>query len=362
MYGLLPPGSKGDARVAAGRFAPRLGSTLADWSAPARGLLDSRYVDVPDMLELKLMMSRTGEARGGRGLFGGVTLSPGGDARRRSASLPLGDVNALRQMASRHRHLQELLERTARRGTLSDARIFCSSSTDPYTPLERRLGLTRGCLEVLARYPPAGLVLQTRSPLVVRDAELLARIPGAVASVTVTTDDESVRRRFEPNSPSLARRIEALGRLRAAGVRTQAVDSDEHTLGHCPYPVRLTLLRWPDQNKGFKYSTLISFSETEALPTAELFPTYHERQDVEAGIKQGKGTFSYTKLHVRSPAGIRLLGQFALLFWPNFVHWAADWLTERVSAPFAQLLSQVRTQVRIAANTPAVVLTNAKEQ
>jgi len=148
----------------------------------------------------------------------------------------------------------------------------------------------------------------------------------------------------------------------SAGVRTQALDSDEHTLGHCPYPVRLTLLRWPGENKGFKYSTLISFSQAEALPTAELFPTYHERQDVEAGIKQGKGTFSYTKLHVRSPAGIRLLGQFALLFWPNFVHWAADWLTERVSDPFAQLLSQVRTQVRIAANTPAVVLTNARGQ
>lgn len=146
------------------------------------------------------------------------------------------------------------------------------------------------------------------------------------------------------------------------GGRTQAVDSPDHTLGDCPYPVRLTLLRWSGEGKGFKYSTLISFSEAVALPTAELFPTYHQRQDIEAGIKQGKGTFSFTKLHVRSPAGIRLLGQFALLFWPNFVHWAADWLAERAADRFVPVLDQVRTQVRVAANTPAVVLTNARGQ
>jgi hypothetical protein len=115
----------------------------------------------------------------------------------------------------------------------------------------------------------------------------------------------------------------------------------------------------------FKYSTLISFSDAEALPTADLFPVYHQRQDVEAGIKQGKGTFGFTKLRVRSPAGIRLLGQFALVFWPNFVRWAADWLTDQVrdeTARFLRVLQQVQTQVRIAANTPAVVLTNVSGQ
>jgi hypothetical protein len=149
-----------------------------------------------------------------------------------------------------------------------------------------------------------------------------------------------------------------------AGSRTQALDMARQTLGDCPYPVRLTLLRWPSADE-FKYSTLISFSDAEELPTAELFPTYHQRQDVEAAIKQGKGAFSFTKLRVRSPAGIRLLGQFALVFWPNFVRWAADWMADHVrdeTDRFAQVLQQVATQVRVAAKTSAVVLTNTQGQ
>jgi hypothetical protein len=149
-----------------------------------------------------------------------------------------------------------------------------------------------------------------------------------------------------------------------AGVHTQALDLTRQHLNKCPYPVRLTLLRWQERNT-YQYTTLISFSETETLPTAELFPTYHQRQDVEAGIKQGKSTFSFAKLRVRSPAGIRLLGQFALFFWPNFVHWAAEWLADRIDGDtdrLAHVLRQVRTQVRVAANTSAVVLTNASGQ
>ncbi len=118
-----------------------------------------------------------------------------------------------------------LLARVARRGGgggLAKARIFCSSSTDPYTPRERHFELTRGCLAVMAEHPPAVLVVQTRSPLVLRDLDLLRRIPRVVVSVSVTTDDEQVRRLFEPNAPGLGRRLEALAALREAGVRTQA--------------------------------------------------------------------------------------------------------------------------------------------
>ena len=148
------------------------------------------------------------------------------------------------------------------------------------------------------------------------------------------------------------------------GVRTQALDLARDHLRLCPYPVRLTLLRWK-KGETFFYSTLISFSETETLPLSELFPTYHQRQDVEAGIRQGKGPFGYTKLHVRSPAGIRLLGQFALFFWPNFVQWSAEWLQDHFTVDtnsLASLLRHVSTQVRVAANTSATVFTNRTGQ
>ncbi len=163
---------------------------------------------------------------------------------------------------------------------------------------------------------------------------------------------------------ALLKKVPARAQWVPVGPRTQALDLDCHQLGTCPYPVRLTLLRWTVGDTP-RHCTLVSFSTAPELPTAELFPTYHERQDIEAGIKQGKGTFSFTKLHVRSAAGIRLLGQFALVFWPNFVHWATAWLADQVrfeTKGFAQALQEVRTQVRTAANTPAMVLTNATGQ
>jgi DNA repair photolyase len=116
----------------------------------------------------------------------------------------------------------ELLRAAARRGVVAGARIFCSSTTDPYLGLERRLELTRRCLRVLAEHPPEALVVQTRSPLVQRDAPLLAAIPTVLASITVTTADEGVRRLLEPDSPPLRVRLATLAALRAAGVRTQA--------------------------------------------------------------------------------------------------------------------------------------------
>lgn len=118
----------------------------------------------------------------------------------------------------------QLLARAARRGALHGARIFCGSVTDPYTPIERKLRLTRGCLEVLAGAAPGpeALVVQTRSPLALRDVDLLRRIPQAGLSLSIATDDDALRRRFEPNAPGIGLRIKALGALRAAGIPTQA--------------------------------------------------------------------------------------------------------------------------------------------
>ena len=111
----------------------------------------------------------------------------------------------------------------ARRGNLDGKLIYMSSVTDPYQPIERKLKLTRGLLEVLAGYRPK-LVVQTRSPDVVRDEDLFRRIVdngGHVqVNLTVTTDDEEVRRIFEPYCPNNHVRLRAAYDLHRAGVKT----------------------------------------------------------------------------------------------------------------------------------------------
>ncbi len=115
------------------------------------------------------------------------------------------------------------LRALARKGVAP--RIFMSSSTDPYQGAEARLGITRAVLEALV--PLAGLfevlLLQTRSPLVERDLDVLLRLREKVwVSVTLETDDERVRRAITPTSPSVERRLKTLETMYRAGLRVQA--------------------------------------------------------------------------------------------------------------------------------------------
>ena len=109
-------------------------------------------------------------------------------------------------------------------GSLDGVRIYCSSVTDPYQPAERRLELTRGVLTALAESHRPKLVIQTRSPDVTRDADLfvkLAQNGGRVqVNMTVTTDNENIRKAFEPSCPSNDRRLAAVAELSALGVQT----------------------------------------------------------------------------------------------------------------------------------------------
>ncbi|HEX2079706.1 MAG TPA: radical SAM protein [Longimicrobium sp.] len=112
------------------------------------------------------------------------------------------------------------VEQLRRARGLFGKKIYMSSVTDPYQPIERELELTRGMLEVMAepeRQPR--LVVQTRSPLVARDADLLAKLRHVRVNMTITTDDEAIRKRFEPMCPSNDRRIEALMQVKRAGAR-----------------------------------------------------------------------------------------------------------------------------------------------
>ena len=151
----------------------------------------------------------------------------------------------------------ELYQRLCRKPDLVDDRlIYMSSVTDPYQPVERRVELTRRVLEVLAGCvmpqevqedliphgalvlaepsPPYGvgeprpkLVVQTRSPDVVRDIDLFCKIQdngGRVqVNMTVTSDlanDEDIRRAFEPGCPSNRARLAAIKEVQDAGVQS----------------------------------------------------------------------------------------------------------------------------------------------
>ncbi len=126
--------------------------------------------------------------------------------------------------------LEEQLAHIADRRRL---RLFMSSATDPYQPVEARLCITRQVLSVLYTFPVGLLVLQTRSPLVTRDFDLLAQMPFAWLSMTVETDDDGVRRALTPICPSIERRIDAMCRARTRGIRVQAAISP--VLPHDPH-------------------------------------------------------------------------------------------------------------------------------
>lgn len=101
--------------------------------------------------------------------------------------------------------------------------IFMSSSTDPYQPAEYKERVTRSLLEAMADDPPDFLLVQTRSPLVQRDIDLLLRLGDRVrVSMTVETDVEDVRKTFSPYAPPIPARLNALRRLMEAGVPAQA--------------------------------------------------------------------------------------------------------------------------------------------
>ena len=109
-------------------------------------------------------------------------------------------------------------------GALDGKLIYMSSVTDPYQPVERELKLTRGILEIMAERHKPKLVVQTRSPLVARDCDLFQRIKkngGRVqVNMTVTTDDEDIRRTFEPFCPSNPARLRAIKEVQEAGIDT----------------------------------------------------------------------------------------------------------------------------------------------
>jgi DNA repair photolyase len=100
--------------------------------------------------------------------------------------------------------------------------LVLSGVTDPYQPIERKLRITRGCLEVLAKFRnPVAII--TKNRLVTRDVDILRELAAcnAVAvNISVTSLDANLQRVLEPRTSSPQARLDAIRQLRSAGIPT----------------------------------------------------------------------------------------------------------------------------------------------
>jgi len=153
--------------------------------------------------------------------------------------------------------------------------LVLGSNTDPYQPVERRLGITRSLLEVLAecRHPVS---IVTKGSLIERDLDLLsamAEMDLVSVMISVTTLDDSLKRTMEPRTASPARRLATIGTLANSGVpvgvlvapvipaindreieaileaaRDAGADSAAHILLRLPHEVASLFREWLDEH------------------------------------------------------------------------------------------------------------------
>ncbi|MEX2615156.1 MAG: PA0069 family radical SAM protein [Alphaproteobacteria bacterium] len=114
----------------------------------------------------------------------------------------------------------QLLEQELRNPRYRPAVIVLGANTDPYQPIEKDLKLTRRILQVLSDFQhPVAIV--TKSPLVLRDLDILAPMAGqslAMVTLSVTTLDRTLARKMEPRAATPGRRLAAIRALGEAGV------------------------------------------------------------------------------------------------------------------------------------------------
>ena len=100
--------------------------------------------------------------------------------------------------------------------------IYIGYHSDPYQPCEAEYEQTRAALKMLRDNGFSASIL-TKSDLVLRDLDILADMEDASVSVSVAFKDNDVRRLFEKDTVATRKRIEALRKIKQAGVRTGAL-------------------------------------------------------------------------------------------------------------------------------------------
>lgn len=104
-----------------------------------------------------------------------------------------------------------------------DQIIYCSPLVDPFQPAESVAKLMPGILEAIADRPPALLAIQTRSSAILGHVEALRRVASRTdlrISFSITTDDDRIRRAYEPHCDPIERRFEVVRLLVEQGFQT----------------------------------------------------------------------------------------------------------------------------------------------
>ena len=145
FYGVLPTGWRGQERITTGQFAPRLGTTLADWAEPSRRLLRGMPTAAPDAIDLQLIAASDGVPQDeSHDMFAGIRLAPGSDARRRLANLPGEDIEKLRRLATRRRQMRMLVEQSQGNAAWAAQVSHLTDDLDPESAGELLFELAEG--------------------------------------------------------------------------------------------------------------------------------------------------------------------------------------------------------------------------
>ena len=122
-------------------------------------------------------------------------------------------------------HAADLLRQELRKVKTGES-IALGTATDPYQPIEKKLEITRGILQEIARHRGLEVGIVTKSAMVARDIDALREIAKnnrISVSITVTTVDVELARLLEPRAPRPDLRLEALKKLRDAGIRAGVI-------------------------------------------------------------------------------------------------------------------------------------------
>lgn len=217
-----PPRVRGAVSNRAGRFEPLQYASLGEGEeSPGQGPLKTTVTpertrsvitrnDSPDVPFEQSLNPYKGCEHGcvycfARSSHAYLGLSPGLDFETRLFSKPDAPAQLRRELG--------------RRGYRPRV-LALGANTDPYQPVERRQGITRRVLEVLAEHGHP-VSIATKSDMILRDLDLLAQMAAkrlAGVLVSLTTVDPDLARRMEPRAPTPSRRLAAMRELSRNGV------------------------------------------------------------------------------------------------------------------------------------------------